>query len=100
MVIENWKQYKNSFFYNFNCKIAQRQVCVRSDDGDVGDYSRSDDNDDDDFHSDDDVDDDYHNGNVDSYNCGDDDVDNGFHDGGSNADDTCRSVTDARVGGA
>ncbi|KAI0209872.1 hypothetical protein LSAT2_005466 [Lamellibrachia satsuma] len=26
MVIENWKQYKNSFFYNFNCKIAQSIV--------------------------------------------------------------------------
>lgn len=26
LVIENWKQYKDTFFYNFNCKIAQRFV--------------------------------------------------------------------------
>ena len=26
LIIENYKQYKDSFFYNFNCKIAQRYV--------------------------------------------------------------------------
>ncbi|CAH1773823.1 unnamed protein product [Owenia fusiformis] len=26
LVIENWKQYKDSFFYNFNCKIARSIV--------------------------------------------------------------------------
>ena len=24
LIIEDWKQYKDTFFYNFNCKIAQR----------------------------------------------------------------------------
>jgi voltage-dependent calcium channel alpha-2/delta-3 len=28
LVIENWKQYKDTFFYNFNCKIAQRFVSL------------------------------------------------------------------------
>ena len=43
MVIENWKQYKNSFFYNFNCKIAQRQVGAGNDD-DYDDDDRPNDN--------------------------------------------------------
>ena len=48
MVIENWKQYKNSFFYNFNCKIAQRYVAGRDcGDDDDKNISWTDDNGDD-----------------------------------------------------
>jgi len=35
LIIENWKQYKDTVFYNFNCKIAQRWV-IESDMGSIG----------------------------------------------------------------